>query len=67
MIPVVLSGGYRTRMGEDKGLKKWNGRPIALSVLELIHKSFEQDAVMVIRLSATRLQESTPKFSICMR
>lgn len=49
MIPVVLSGGYSTRMGEDKGLKKWNGKPMASSLLELIHKSFKQDAVIAIR------------------
>lgn len=49
MIPVVLSGGFSTRMGEDKGLKKWNGKPMALSILELFHKSFKQDAIIAIR------------------
>ena len=40
MLPVVLCGGYSTRMGEDKGLMKWNDKPMASISLSLLQRQF---------------------------
>ena len=31
---LVLSGGFSTRMGQDKGSLRWNGKPLLLRQVE---------------------------------
>lgn len=45
---IVLCGGYGKRMGQDKGLLIYNGRPLIIHVLECAC-NFVEEVVLVLR------------------
>lgn len=57
-IAVVLAGGESRRMGSDKALLEWHGRPLLEHVLNRLCASFEQLAVVGGRAEWVTLQSA---------
>lgn len=46
---AILSGGMSSRMGQEKGLTKLNGRPFVAHVAEVMHEAADEVIVAVAR------------------